>query len=368
MELTIGADSVRRVRWEGAVLALLAVVVPVFCGHALAQVEQEWAAFYNGPGNSTDDATAMAVDAAGNVYVTGASIGADASADYATVKYDANGNELWVARYNNSAGNSMGQAGFIAVDGSGNVYVSGLSIVSYFPEGYAMVKYDGSGNELWVARLEYFSSGHTAVALDAAGNVYFTGVGYGLGTTGTGYATFKYDGSGNEVWRADYRCGYHSGGTGLSLDAAGNVYVTGYCRVSDTIPEGYATVNYDSSGNELWTARYERPNPSHAVLALDAAGDVYVTGVGEGSGTSSDYATVKYDANGDELWAARYSGPENPESSWAAIALDAAGNVYVTGTSGGDYATIKMVSSGFTDGGGDGSGGGGGCFLTAAAN
>ena len=185
-----------------------------------------------------------------------------------------------------------------------------------------------------------------------------------MSTTPTSSATFKYDGSGNEVWRAGCGCGYHSGGTGLSLDAAGNVYVTVSCRATDPIPEGYATVKYDSSG-ELWRARYESESPAgSAVVALDAAGDVYVTGVGDGGATSGGYVTIKYDAGGDELWAARYNGPEKPGS----IALDAAGNIYVTGASGGDYATIKMVPSGSTDGGGGGNGGGGGgCFMTAAA-
>ena len=74
-----------------------------------ANGNQLWEAHYNGPGNATDRATALAVDAAGNVYVTGYSIGSSTSEDYATVKYDANGNQLWEARYN-GPGNSRDEA------------------------------------------------------------------------------------------------------------------------------------------------------------------------------------------------------------------------------------------------------------------
>ena len=66
-------------------------------------------------------------------------------------------------------------------------------------------------------------------------------------------------------------------------------------------------------------------------MALDAQGNVYVTGSSVGMDTGGDYATVKYDSNGNEVWVARYNGPENSGDFAEAIAVDAAGNVYVTG-------------------------------------
>ena len=64
-----------------------------------------WSQFYDGPQNSTDQATAMAVDGAGNVFVTGQSIGSAnlLDYDYATIKYSGDGVPLWTNRYNGPA-------------------------------------------------------------------------------------------------------------------------------------------------------------------------------------------------------------------------------------------------------------------------
>ncbi|MFQ6093598.1 MAG: SBBP repeat-containing protein, partial [bacterium] len=73
---------------------------------------------YNGPANSDDEATGLALDASGNIYVTGGSVGLGTGYDYATVKYDSAGLQQWVARYN---GPGEDRATALRVDGSGNV-------------------------------------------------------------------------------------------------------------------------------------------------------------------------------------------------------------------------------------------------------
>src|SRR5262245_31472931 len=65
-----------------------------------AQVQQAWVARYNGPTHLSAVASAMAIDSAGNVSVTGSLSGTNGTSDYLTVKYDANGNQLWAASYN----------------------------------------------------------------------------------------------------------------------------------------------------------------------------------------------------------------------------------------------------------------------------
>ncbi len=311
---------------------------------------QLWVARYNGPVSGHDTAEALAIDAAGNVYVTGYSYGAGTDYDYATIKYDTNGNQLWVARYN-GPGNYDDRSRALAVDAAGNVYVTGNSYSTGTYYDYATIKYDSNGNQLWVAYGYDFAK---ALAVDAAGNVYVTGWSRDAGNGYHDYATIKYDSNGNQLWVARYNGpgNYHDDAYALAVDAAGNVYVTGYSNgVGNNVD--YATIKYGSSGNQLWVARYNGPgngDDTAEALAIDAAGNVYVTGQSYGAGTNFDYATIKYDSNGNQLWVARYNGPGGHQDIAKALAVDASGNVYVTGKSIGagnyHYATVKYDSNG----------------------
>ncbi len=315
----------------------------------LMSPEQQWAARYNGPGNGTDSARALAVDSSGNVYVTGQSRGIGTNDDYATIKYGSGGNELWVKRYN-GPGNSADSAKALAVDSSGNVYITGQSRGSGTSDDYATIKYDTSGNELWVKR--YYGPANnsdyaTTLAVDGGGNIYVTGYSYGSGTSGD-YATIKYGADSNELWVRRYNGpgnDYDSAGA-LAVDGLGNVYVAGTSIGSGTSYD-YATIKYSAGGNELWVKRYNGPGNNYDsanALAVDDSGNVYVAGESYGSSTSYDYATIKYDTDGNELWMKRYNGPGNSTDSAYALAVDGSGNVYTAGASYGtnnDYATIK---------------------------
>jgi len=326
-----------------------------------------WPATYDGEAHSTDNVYAMAVDDSGYVYVTGTSYVRETDQDYVTIKYYPNGDTAWVRAYHHPLGHGD-YAVDIAVDGSGYVYVTGGSsqdsLPPYYWPDYATIKYHPNGDTAWVRR--YDGPGNTydyahAVAVDGSGNVYVTG--YSMSTDtwpSTDYATIKYYPNGDTAWVRRYN---GSGddkdvATDIALDSSGNVYVTGSSYSPETNTD-YATIKYYPNGDIApgWPQTYNGPgNHEDApnAIVVDGSGNVYVTGRSNGNGTHFDYATIKYDPNGNELWVRRYNGPEDTTDYARAIAVDALGNVYVTGAAdgsessleGADYVTIKYDTDG----------------------
>ena len=138
-----------------------------------------------------------------------------------------------------------------------------------------------------------------------------------------------------EAWVARYNAGSDDLATAMAIDSLGNVYVTGASGSLDTYYD-YATIKYNSCGQEEWVVRYNGPADGYdspLAIAVDGSGNVYVTGGSYDSDTFDDYATVKYNSAGQEQWVARYNGPGIGPDAAVAIAVDNSDNVYVTGTS-----------------------------------
>jgi uncharacterized delta-60 repeat protein len=327
-----------------------------------AQVDTAWTRIYTGPGDHDDYARAIAVDDSGNVFVTGRSFGLSTNDDYATIKYNSHGVELWAQRYT-GPGNYSNEANAIAVDGQGNVYVTGHIYDSGTLHDHATIKYNSSGDTLWVRIYNGTGNGSDwpkAIAVDGQGNVYVTGSSYGSGTDDD-YATIKYNSSGDTLWVRTYN-GPGNGGDGanaIAVDGQGNVYVTGGSYSGVETSDDYATIKYNSAGDTVWVSRYNGPGnfwDRAYAIAVDGQGNVYVTGYSSGSGTDFDYATIKYNSAGIEQWVQRYNGPGYNWDWPKAIAVDGQGNVHVTGyiatvsvsPYNHDYLTIKYNSAGDT--------------------
>lgn len=379
-----------------------------------AQINIQWQTRYSSAGTNIDRAEDMAMDGAGNVYVTGLGQGVSGNFDYVTIKYDAVGTEIWRTEYNGT-GNSLDEAHAIAVDPSGNVYVTGWS---YGGAGtgydYATVKYNSTGVQQWASRYTNVAGGTDEawdIDVDNVGNVFVTGSSDGAGTnsaattvrynsagvqqyanrfegvgtsidagfaiyvdslTGTAYVTgytfqsaaadfdyitLKYNLAGVQQWATQYNSpdGNYDEARAIAVDASGNVYVTGYSQTLVLTNYDYATVKYNSAGVQQWQVRYNGTGNDYDranAIALDAAGNVYVTGksVGVGS-TAEDAFTIKYDNSGVSQWTARYNGAANGYDEAKALAVDTSGNVYITGYSyssgsNNDYLTIKYDASG----------------------
>lgn len=312
---------------------------------------EQWVRRYDGPGNVQDYATDLAVDKAGNVYVTGGSrITPIASHDdFATIKYDTNGDTKWARRYNSPSREDAGlpdRAVALAANNGGKIYVTGSSTRNRTGQDYTTISYNKEGGRRWIRHYNGAGNGNDhaqALATDGNGNVYVTGWSRGRETC-LDYVTIKYNDDGHMKWVK----GYNSPGndvdeaTAIAVDRKGNVYVTGRSVGSGTGYD-YATIRYDKHGNTMWVRRYNGPGngtDEASALAVDASGNIYITGHSAGSGIGTDYATIKYNRDGVQQWVARYDGGSYEEAR--ALAVDAAGNVYVTGNN----ATVKYNSNG----------------------
>ncbi len=327
-------------------LLILIVTLSILAGNTFSQVSREWVSSYH---FASEDAKALVIDDSGNIYVTGTSSGSAA-----TVKYNSDGVQQWAARYTAA----VSSAGAIAVDQSGNVYVAGSITGPASSADFTAFKYNSSGVLQWARSLN--GSGNNiddavSIAVDGSGNVYVTGYLYNTGSLHD-YITVKYNSAGVLQWSRGYN------GTGnnvdfayrLVLDSSDNVYVTGWSRGSGTSDDDYATIKYNSAGTEQWVRIYQGPGDGFDqpnAIAIDGSGNVYVTGRSLGIATQYDYATIKYNPSGDSLWVRRYDGTESSSDYGTCVAVDAVGNVYVSGqclsaSSNYDFVTVKYNSSG----------------------
>ncbi len=376
-------------------------------------------------GSNNDVGNGVIIDEKGNVYVTGyfGAAGANfnlgsggvpltssGSNDVFLTKYSPSGTVLWTKGIGGT-GNDQGYG--VAVDHSGNVYVTGQideGGVNFNPGGSGGVltsagsfdifvaKYSADGAFVWAK-----SMGGTGtdigfgVAVDDSGRVYVTGQfnstnaifgpgGSGGTLTSVGnYDVFlaKYDSDGTFLWAKNM------GGTGVdqpwkvAVDSAGNAYIVGYFAAvgadfnlggsGGALTSGGNTdvflAKYDPNGVFLWAKSIGGPGADQGWgVAVDGAGSVYITGYFAVSGadfnrggsggalTSSggnDIFLVKYDLNGVFVWAKSMGG--TGADIGRGVGVDGVGNVYVTGVFSANGADFNR-------------GGSGGALISAGAN
>lgn len=316
---------------------------------------------YNGPGNQIDKCTGITQDNFGFVYATGVSWGSNSTKeDYATIKFGQDGDFIWAVRYD-GPGHNIDNATAITIDNAGNVYVTGWSRSGsdYGTEDYCTIKYNNNGQQLWAARYDgavgndcYYYDYASAIVVDNAGNVYVTGESWGNDNLNGDYLTVKYNSNGVVQWAKRYNGPSSKNDKALSigLDAMNNVYVTG---ASEQQGKGYdyVTVKYSTTGSQQWAVRYDGPaylNDIASELRVDGMGNVFVTGSSHGGNSKLDYTTIKYNTSGQQQWLQRYTNSAvNDTDAATGIDIDVYGNVYVTGYSKAsgaasyDYVTIK---------------------------
>lgn len=274
-----------------------------------------------------EGAYGVAVDGSGNVYVTGYTSGVLGSSsaggdDVFVRKYDSSGNVLWTAQLG-GAGDDYGQS--VAVDGSGNVYVSGSTGGSDTTDGAAVLyKLDSSGAILWSKPLGPVDSDARRVRVDGSGNVYVAG------RKVTQAYLARYTSTNALVWETVLSSS--SAARGLALDASGNPFVAGEIN-------GDAFVaSYSAAGAQQWLRQLGTADSDVAEgVAVDSAG-VYVAGSTDGPLAGPDPGLDrpdvflrKYDAAGVAQWTQQFGTGEYDYDEGFSVAPTGAGGAYVVG-------------------------------------
>jgi hypothetical protein len=353
----------------------------------------DWAKKMGNTVTNTNYCTAydIATDASGNVYTTGYFSGtvnfnpagnytltAAGANDIFISKLDASGSFVWAIRL----GGGQNDVGYsIAVDGGGNIYVTGSfsSSVNFDPNGsfpltsagqedIFIAKYFSSGTFNWAKRIGTTTPDIAySLALDGSGGVYTTGYFMGTADFNPGGSSFplssnsgsadvfisKLDAAGNFVWAKNMGGTSDEVGRGIAVDASLNVYTTGYfLDVADFDPSGsnanltseggtdIFVSKLNSSGNYVWATRMGGIfDDEGASITVDASGNVYSAGRFNGvadfgsinltSAGGIDVFVTKQDANGGVTWADRMGGT-SIDAAYS-IAQDASGDIYTTG-------------------------------------
>jgi hypothetical protein len=368
-------------------------------------------------GGADDRGRAIAVDADGNAYLTGRTFSPDfptTAGGFQTTlpggfsafvtKLNPTGSALVYSTY---LGGNNSEVGYgIAVDSAGNAFVTGNTNSSNFPTTPTAVQptFGGAvsnGGDAFVTQLDAAGSAlvystylggsgldeGNSIAVDPAGNAYVSGLtqSFDFPTTagafqtrgggGTNAFVAKLDPAGSALVYCTYLGG--SGGTGggsLAVDASGNVYVEGSTDSIDfpTTAGAFQTTygggisdafvaKLDPAGSALVYSTYlgGSGEDSTTGLAIDAAGNAYVTGgtdssdfpttmgafqTTKGGGTfGSDAFATKLDATGSVLVYSTYLGGSGTDYAQG-IAVDAAGNAFVTGnTNSSDFPTTATA-------------------------
>jgi uncharacterized delta-60 repeat protein len=212
----------------------------------------------------------VAVDASGNAYVTG--YATDSTRQYIfTAKYNTSGVLQWQRKiYQGTVSN---QSAGVAVDSSGNVYISGRA--NDGTRNYILVaKYNTSGVLQWQRKIyQLFTEEAAAVAVDSSANIFITGRAYD-GTRDYALVA-KYNTSGVLQWQRKLYQGADTFGYGVATDSSGNLYVTGYS--TDPNYCGFVA-KYNTSGVLQWQRKIYPVNTIGYGVCVDSSGNILATG------------------------------------------------------------------------------------------
>ena len=284
-------------------------------------------------GDYVDAGTGIAFDSSGNVYMGGStsSFGpAVPNANWFLAKFDNAGNQIW----NYSWGTVQGEwGGKIAVDSSDYIYYIGSTWGHGGPSAnVGLVKFDGAGVIQWA---RYWGIGGydspRDIVIDSSDQIYIIAGSDNRGLGGRDVALIKYDSAGTLQWDTAWGSTGYDDPRGLTLDASGNIYITGMTDSFGVGDYDIFVVKYDGTPTQLWNLTWGGINSDiPRDLVLDTSNNMYIGGYTESFGSgSSDLVSIKYDSSGIQQWNKTWGGTDYEECR--GIKIDSSNNTYITG-------------------------------------
>ena len=316
-----------------------------------------WTKMYdsNPDGDMNDLLVDMAIDGNGNIYVTGDM----SSSGIITVKFSPGGVLLWDRQFN-GPDNDSDYAREIAVDALGNVYIAADTRTYASGRDFCLIKYDTDGVFKWAKVIDGGYDDHdyvTGLAIDSVGNIYVTGD--PRTTDGTSkILTLKYNPAGVLQWQEYYQSPVDTyvGASDIGIDNSGDIYIAGGFYENN---EGdFLLLKYNPAGGLVWPVTFGVPgnDKEFPMLAFDEGGNIYVGGTEISSETGRDYVVAKFSPDGSEQWYRAFDGEDNQHDGVTTITVDSEQNVYLAGVSdyyyedrqvkGGHVTTLKYDADG----------------------
>jgi len=203
-----------------------------------------WLQRYNAPANGSDQAWDVVFGPNEVVYVGGFEVNANGNTDFSLVKYATDGTLLWNRTYN-GPDDKWDSIKRMQLDSAGNIIVTGYEQQADFSSNFATIKYDANGNQLWIQHLDLVAGGDEipwTIAIGPSDNVYVAGESNSM------FAVVKYTAGGTEDWHVTYdKPGNLLRVQGIAIGPSNRIVVTG--------PSPILTVSYiDASTNQPPTA------------------------------------------------------------------------------------------------------------------
>ena len=294
----------------------------------------QWEKLWSGSGSITeqDTGTAIAVNSSGDVYIAGYTVNLSGGPENVLLlKFNSTGSIVWQKAW---GGSVVNQAFGVALDSNGHIYVTGATSYGAGNLDVFLSKFDSAGSLLW--QKTWGGSGQDrglGVAVDASGNIYVTGETASFGAGSFDVVLLKFNSAGGLLWQKTWGGSSDDFGSAVVVDASGNLYITGYTRNFGAGIFDVLLLKFDPTGALLWQRTWGGSQNEYGYgVAVDASGNAYVTGATDSFGAGAyDAFLLKLSSSGALLNQEIYGGPGPADNFSYSIVVNSTGDAFATG-------------------------------------